>query len=111
MHGDYLDKRSSEILADFQGIGAEWIILTPHYVRTDWMGFPSEKNIDDDPRPYTKSVREFCTKNNVALADGAKRYGRLWRQGIPYSTLMANDINHPNAVGMKLFVDALMELF
>jgi lysophospholipase L1-like esterase len=50
-------------------------------------------------------------KNNVALADGAKRYGRLWRQGIPYMTLMVNDINHPNEEGMKLFADALMELF
>jgi len=111
MHGDYLDKRYSEILADFKEIGAEWIILTPHYVRADWMNLESEKNIDDDPRPYTQSVREFCSKNNVALADGAKRYGRLWRQGIPYSTLMVNDINHPNKDGMKLFADALMELF
>ena len=111
MHGDYLDKRYSEILADFKEIGAEWIILTPHYVRGDWMGLKTEKNIDDDPRPYTQSVRQFCAKNNVALADGAKRYGRLWRQGIPYSTLMSNDINHPNKEGMKLFADALMELF
>ncbi len=111
MQGDYLDKRYSEILADFKEIGAEWIILTPHYVRPDWMKLESQKNIDDDPRPYTKSVREFCAKNNVALADAAKRYGRLWRQGIPYSTLMLNDINHPNKAGMKLFADALMELF
>jgi lysophospholipase L1-like esterase len=111
MHGDYLDKRYSEILADFKEISAEWIILTPHYVRCDWMGLATEKNIDDDPRPYTQSVRQFCAKNNVALADGAKRYGRLWRQGIPYSTLMSNDINHPNKEGMKLFADALMELF
>jgi lysophospholipase L1-like esterase len=111
MEGEYLDKRYSEMLADFQKIGAEWIILTPHYVRPDWMGLTTEKNIDDDPRPYTKSVREFCRKNNVAIADGAKRYGRLWRQGIPYTTLMVNDINHPNKAGMKLFADALMELF
>ncbi len=111
MQGEYLEKRYSEILADFREIGAEWVILTPHYVRADWMGLPSEKGIDEDPRPYTKSVREFCAKNNVALADAAKRYGRLWRQGIPYSTLMLNDINHPNKEGMKLFADALMGLF
>ena len=111
MHGDDLNKRYSEILVDFKNIGAEWIILTPHYVRADWMNFNSEKNIDDDPRPYTQSVRDFCAKNNVALADGAKRYGRLWRQGIPYSTLLFNDINHPNKDGLKLFADALMELF
>jgi lysophospholipase L1-like esterase len=111
LHGDALDKRYSKILEEFKEIGAEWIILTPHYVRSDWMGLPSEQGIDDDPRPYTKSLREFTAKNNIALADAAKRYGRLWRQGIPYSTLMMNNINHPNPDGMKLFADALMELF
>jgi lysophospholipase L1-like esterase len=111
LHGDALDKRYSKILEEFKEIGAEWIILTPHYVRSDWMGLQSEQRIDDDPRPYTKSLREFTAKNNVALADAAKRYGRLWRQGIPYSTLMMNNINHPNPYGMKLFADALMELF
>ncbi|MDR1140216.1 MAG: SGNH/GDSL hydrolase family protein [Planctomycetaceae bacterium] len=111
MHGNTLDQRYSKILSEFTAIGAEWIVLTPHYVRADWMGLQTEQKIDDDPRPYTKSLREFAAKNNVALADAAKRYGRLWRQGIPYSTLMMNNINHPNPFGMKLFADALMELF
>ncbi|MDR1269931.1 MAG: SGNH/GDSL hydrolase family protein [Planctomycetaceae bacterium] len=111
MHGNTLDQRYSKILSEFTAIGAEWIVLTPHYVRADWMGLQAEQKIDDDPRPYTKSLREFAAKNNVALADAAKRYGRLWRQGIPYSTLMMNNINHPNPFGMKLFADALMELF
>ncbi|MDR2439883.1 MAG: SGNH/GDSL hydrolase family protein [Planctomycetaceae bacterium] len=111
LHGNTLDQRYSQILSEFKEIGAEWIILTPHYVRSDWMGLKSEQEIDDDPRPYTKSLREFATKNNIALADAAKRYGRLWRQGIPYSTLLMNNINHPNSLGMKLFADAIMELF
>jgi lysophospholipase L1-like esterase len=111
LHGEVLEKRYSKILAEFREIGAEWIILTPHYVRPDWMGLKSEQEIDNDPRPYTKSLREFTKKNNIALADAAKRYGRLWRQGIPYSTLLMNNINHPNPFGMKLFADALMELF
>jgi lysophospholipase L1-like esterase len=111
LRGEVLDQRYSKILTEFKEIGAEWIILTPHYVRSDWMGLQSEQEIDEDPRPYTKSLREFTAKNNVALADAAKRYGRLWRQGIPYSTLLMNNINHPNPFGMKLFADALMELF
>jgi hypothetical protein len=45
------------------------------------------------------------------LADAARRYGRIWRQGIPHSTIMLNSINHPNARGMTIFADALMELF
>jgi len=41
----------------------------------------------------------------------APREARLWRQGIPYSTLLMNGINHPNPHGMKLFADSLMALF
>jgi hypothetical protein len=50
-------------------------------------------------------------KNGLALADASKRWGRLWRQGIPYMTLMLNAINHPDPRGMGIFVDSLMELF
>jgi len=103
--------RYGRIRDDFRAIGAEWIILTPHYVRPDWMGLPAEKNIDDDPRPYVKALRIFAGENGIALADASLRYGRLWRQGIPYSTLMMNNINHPNAFGHGVFADALMALF
>jgi lysophospholipase L1-like esterase len=106
-----VEERYSKLLADFRDIGAEWIILTPHYVRPDWMGLSRERDVDDDPRPYVAGLRSFTKKHDVALADAAKRYGRLWRQGIPHSTIMLNSINHPDARGMKIFADALMELF
>lgn len=108
---EQVQERYGKLLADFQGIGAEWIILTPHYIRPDWMGLTKERDIDDDPRPYVKGLREFASRHRVALADASLRYGRLWRQGIPYSTLMVNSINHPDERGLKLFADALMELF
>jgi hypothetical protein len=106
-----VEERYSKLLADFQGIGAEWIILTPHYVRPDWMGLTRERDIDNDPRPYVEGLREFAAKHDVALADASLRYGRLWRQGIPYSTLLLNAINHPNEQGMRIFADSLMALF
>jgi lysophospholipase L1-like esterase len=108
---DAVEERYSKLLNDFQGIGAEWIILTPHYTRPDWMGLKHERNIDHDPRPYVAGLREFSARHKVALADASLRYGRLWRQGIPYSTLMSNSINHPNPWAMGIFADALMELF
>jgi lysophospholipase L1-like esterase len=104
-------ERYGRIRDDFKAIGAEWIILTPHYVRPDWMGLESQKGIDDDPRAYVKAVRKFGSENGIAVAEGSLRYGRLWRQGIPYLTLMMNNINHPDPCGMSLFADALMELF
>ena len=99
------------MLADFRRIGAEWIILTPHYVRPDWMGLTRERDIDDDPRPYVAGLRQFAARHQVALADASLRWGRLWRQGIPYTTLLLNAINHPDARGMALFADSLLPLF
>ncbi|MGI5832523.1 MAG: SGNH/GDSL hydrolase family protein [Thermoguttaceae bacterium] len=96
---------------DFDKIGAEWIIVGPHYIRPSWMGLTSQKNIDDDPRPYTAFIRAFGKENNIPVAETPILYGRLWRQGIPYVTLMVNDINHPNPYGLSLFADALMVLF
>lgn len=106
-----VEERYGKLLKDFQEIGAEWIVLTPHYTRPDWMGLNRERDIDDDPRPYVKGLREFSTKHQIALADASLRYGRLWRQGIPHSTIMLNSINHPDPRGLKIFADALMELF
>ena len=106
-----VEQRYGRLLADFKGVGAEWIILTPHYVRPDWMGLTREKEIDEDPRPYVRGLRQFAATHDVGLADASLRYGRLWRQGIPYNTLMVNAINHPDGRGMRLFADALMALF
>lgn len=75
------------------------------------MGLDRERDIDDDPRPYVAGLRRFATTHGLALADASRRYGRLWRQGIPYTSLMLNSINHPDAAGMSLFADALMDLF
>jgi len=108
---EQVEERYGRLLADFRGIDAEWIILTPHYVMPSWMKLTSQRDIDDDPRPYVKAVREFGRQRGVAVADASLRYGRLWRQGIPYQTLMENDINHPNIFGHKLFADSLLALF
>jgi lysophospholipase L1-like esterase len=106
-----VEDRYSKLLADFRKIGAEWIILTPHYGRPDWMRLTREREIDDDPRPYVAGLRQFAAKHQVALADASLRWGRLWRQGIPYRSLLLNSINHPDARGMKLFADSLIWLF
>ncbi len=108
---EQVEERYARFLAEFKSIGAEWIILTPHYVRPDWMGLDRERDIDEDPRPYVAGLRQFAARHDVALADAAQRYGRLWRQGIPYSVLMLNSINHPDPRGLGIFADSLMALF
>jgi lysophospholipase L1-like esterase len=106
-----VEERYGRILGDLRATGAEWIIIAPHYVRPDWMGLDREREIDDDPRGYVKGLREFAARHGVALADASLRWGRLWRRGIPYTTLLGNVINHPDERGMELFADALLAIF
>ncbi len=96
LNPEQVEERYGRLLADFQSIGAAWAILTPHYVIPEWMGFTKQRDIDNNPRPYVAGLRQFAGKHKVALGDASLRYGRLWRQGIPYRTLMENNINHPN---------------
>ena len=111
LNEEAVEERYSKLLADFREIGAEWIILTPHYIRPNWMKLTRQREIDEDPRPYVKGLRLFAAKHRIALADASLRYGRLWRQGIPYLTLMENNINHPNLFGHSIFADSLMAVF
>ena len=108
---EQVEERYGTLLNDFQRQGAEWIILTPHYVTPSWMKLDRQKNIDEDPRVYVAGLRQFAKGHPVALADASLRWGRLWRQGIPHTTLLSNGLNHPDARGMKLFVDSLLSLF
>ena len=106
---DMVQELYGRVLADFRENGIEWTILTPHYIRCDWMGLKGQTDCDDDPRPYTAFVRRFARENGVGLADAALRWGHLWREGIPHETLLRNAINHPNTLGMSFYADALMD--
>jgi lysophospholipase L1-like esterase len=106
-------------VAGYCAQGTEWVILTPHYTRpgpvAPFMDLQSESGPDvmDDPRPYVKALRAFAAARGgrgVALADASMAWGRLWRRGIPYTSLLLNSINHPNAEGMMTFADALLPL-
>ena len=110
MGPDVVEEKYSRLLARFREIGAEWIVLTPHFVRPDWMAAPSVR-VEEDPRPYVAGVRRFAAKHRVALADASRRWGHLMKEGIPYITLLSNSINHPDDRGHELFAQALIELF
>ena len=106
-----VEERYGNFLKDFKEIGAEWIIQTPHYVTPAWMGLTREKNVEADPRPYVAGLRVFAANHNVALTRASERWGHLYKQGLPYTTLLGNMVNHPDARGMAIFADALIELF
>ena len=93
-----LEEKYASLQKRFAAIGAEWAILTPHFVRPDWMGASSAR-VEADPRPYVAGVRQFTAKHNVALADASLRWRHLLKEGIPYPTLFCNSINHPDDRG------------
>jgi lysophospholipase L1-like esterase len=110
MTPEVVEQKYSSLQKRFEEIGAEWIILTPHFVRPDWMG-ASTVRVEADPRPYVAGLRQFTARHRVALADASLRWGHLWKEGIPYITLLSNSINHPDDRGHELFAQALLELF
>lgn len=110
MTPEVVEAKYSILLKKFNEIGAEWIILTPHYVRPDWMGETSAR-VETDPRSYVAGVRAFCKLHKVALADASMKWGHLVKEGIPYTTLLCNSINHPNDQGHTMFAKSIMELF
>ena len=73
-----------------------------------------ERIVQNDYPKFLKAFREAGSEwiiMTLALADAARRWGHLWREGIPFSTMYVNDINHPVTFGMTIFADALMEVF
>ncbi|HOV73832.1 MAG TPA: SGNH/GDSL hydrolase family protein [Candidatus Hydrogenedentes bacterium] len=98
------------VVGQLQQNGSEVILITPHLVRPDWMKVETMK-FDEDPRPYVRGLRQFGEAHGIAVADASAEWCALWRRGIPYITLLANAINHPDVRGHELFARVLLGLF
>lgn len=98
------------ILEQIRGVGAEVVLIAPHLVRPDWMG-AADTLFAEDPRPYVKGLKLFAEANRIALADASARWCGLRSIGIPYQTLLGNDINHPDERGHEIFAESLIALF
>jgi len=58
-----------------------------------------------------QALRDAAQENGVGLADLTQMWRDLRAQGLPYLTLLANRINHPDDRGHRLFADALIAFF
>lgn len=99
----------SDILQRLHGIDAECILITPHFTHPAWMGFTSMREAEN--RVYVEALRQFADDNGVALADASARWGHLWKEGLPYLTLLRNRLNHPEDRGHRLFAEELWKCF
>ncbi|MFA5203352.1 MAG: SGNH/GDSL hydrolase family protein [Lentisphaeria bacterium] len=99
------------VAIDFKRMGMEPIVILPHPVRPDWMDLRSQKEVVEDPRPYVKFLRQWAIGNDFAIADVSARFLHLWQEAIPYNSLMLNNINHPDARGIKLYAEVVSAVF
>jgi len=109
LKADEVERVYGEILRRVHGLGAELILITPHFTRMAMMGFHTQR--DKDQRPYVLALRDLATRHHIALADASARWEHLWKEGIPYITLLNNGINHPDDRGHLLFAEELIKCF
>jgi len=110
MERDNLRNNYFSAIDQIREAGAEVIILTPHFVMPSWMGISSVKHAVET-RPAVQWLREIAEEKQVGLADVSKRWERLAQEGIPYTTLLWNGINHPDDRGHKIFAEELIKFF
>ncbi len=109
LSGAAFEQVYDEILSRVQDLGAELILITPHFTKPEMMGFKSLRQAES--RAYVLALREYAAKHNLALADASARWEHLWKEGLPYVTLLRNGINHPDDRGHAMFADELMKCF
>jgi len=102
-------KRYDEILRRLHDAGAEVILITPHFTMRSMMGFTGLRQ--PESRGYVANLRRYAEERNLGLADASLRWEHLWREGVPYETLLRNGINHPDNRGHLLFAEELLTCF
>lgn len=104
-----VDEAYGDLLGRVRGVGAELILITPHFTMLTMMGFANERGVE--ARPYVLALRAFAERNGLAVADASARWEHLWKEGLPYTTLLHNTINHPDDRGHRLFAEELWKCF
>jgi len=98
-----------DILGRIKAADAEVILLTPSYMDFSLMHFTSYT--DPDKRIIVSFYKQLAEQHHLALADDAARWGHLYKEGIPYTTLLVNSYNHPDDRGHQMFADELFKCF
>jgi len=104
-----VQKNYAWALAQLRAVGAEVILITPHFTMPEMMGHKFPRG--SETRANVALLRKFAADNRIALADTSRRWDHLESEGIPYITLLDNGINHPNDRGHELFVKELLTFF
>lgn len=109
MNAAQVDEAYGEILKRMAPLGTEVMLITPHFTMWKMMGFQGMR--EQERRPYVLALRAFAEKHQLATADAAARWEHLWKEGLPYMTLLDNTINHPDDRGHRLFAEEMWKCF
>ncbi|MBP7935171.1 MAG: SGNH/GDSL hydrolase family protein [Phycisphaerae bacterium] len=104
-----VEQTYNEILKRVRPFGTELVLITPHFTAAHWMGFRSLR--EDENRGYVQALYRFAEKHNLAVADASARWAHLWKEGVPYPTLLVNTLNHPDDRGHRLFAEEMIKCF
>ena len=104
-----VEESYGEILKRLAPVGSEVLLITPHFTMWKMMGFTEMRG--SEHRPYVIALREFAARHELALADASARWEHLWKEGLPYLTLLHNTINHPDDRGHRLFAEEMWKCF
>ncbi|MBP5738064.1 MAG: hypothetical protein J6X38_03155 [Abditibacteriota bacterium] len=107
---EMLDEAYTDIKARMDRLGAEYILITPHFTTPYWMGFDDMRAAKEN-RSYVFYALDWAEKNGYGIADASSRWAHLGKEGIPYITLLGNTLNHPNDYGHNIFAEELMKCF
>ncbi len=107
---EMLDEAYTDIKARMERLGAEYILITPHFTAPVWMGI-TDMRATAEIRSYVFYALEGAKKNGYGIADASSRWAHLGKEGIPYITLLGNTLNHPNDYGHRMFAEELMKCF
>lgn len=108
LDNDIREKAYEHIRHQLDEIGAELILITPHFTHPSWMGIDLRGS---ENRFYVQFLKDFAEKYSLALADASARWEHLWKEGVPYLTLLHNSVNHPDNRGHYLFAEELWKCF
>jgi lysophospholipase L1-like esterase len=104
-----VERTYSEILRRLEPLGTEVVLITPHFTAMQWMNLKSLRGGDE--RAYVNALYRFADRHKVAVADASARWAHLWKEGLPYITLLRNTVNHPDDRGHRLFAEELLRCF
>jgi len=108
---EQLDESYGKMAKTLSEVGAEVILITPHFVHPNLMGLSGNPLRPADPRPLIPFLKEFSAKQSLGLADASARWEQSCKEGVPYITMLSNHFNHPDANGDRYFSQELMKCF